>query len=146
MSDKEIPNQNINVNIGGNLGGQMIIGDGNTQTQIIRQAAPGLTQDELQTLIGLMAGLKQQVAAQAPADKAAPAMEKVTELEQAITAKEPDLTTMEYVRNWFVKNIPQLAGAVTGLVVNPLVGKLVEAAGETIASEFKRRFGSQSSG
>lgn len=147
MSEEETPNRGITVNIGGNVErGQIAIGTGNILTQTIQNSAPGLTQDELQALIGLMADLKQQVAAQAPADKAAPALEKVTELEQAITAKEPDLTTMEYVKNWFVKNIPQLAGAVTGLVVNPLVGKLVEAAGETIASEFKRRFGSGSAG
>ena len=31
-------------------------------------------------------------------------------------------------------------GAVTALVVNPIVGALVGAAGETLATEFKRRF------
>jgi hypothetical protein len=48
---------------------------------------------------------------------------------------------MEYVKNWFTKNVPGLAGAVTSVVVHPVVGKLVSAAGEAISSEFKRRFG-----
>jgi hypothetical protein len=103
-----------------------------------------LSAAELKTLSEMIAGLKQQISTEAPPDKKEPALEKVSELEQAITDKKPDVSTMEYVRNWFVKNIPGLAGAVTGLVVNPIVGKLVEAAGETIASEFKRRFDPQS--
>jgi len=65
----------------------------------------------------------------------------VQELEEAVTAEKPDLTTMEYVKQWFVKNLPGLAGAVTGVVVNPIVGKLVEAAGDALAAEFRRRFG-----
>jgi hypothetical protein len=48
---------------------------------------------------------------------------------------------MEYVKGWFAKHLPGLAGAVTGVIVHPIVGKLVEAAGETLAAEFKRRFG-----
>ena len=66
----------------------------------------------------------------------------MNELQQAVAEEKPDLTTMEYVRNWFAKNVPALAGAVTGVIVNPIVGKLVEAAGETLSEEFRRRFGS----
>jgi len=62
-------------------------------------------------------------------------------LEEAVTAQEPDLATVEYVKGWFVKNIPALAGTVTGVVLNPRVGKLVQAAGDTLAHEYKRRFG-----
>jgi len=54
---------------------------------------------------------------------------------------EPDLTTMEYVKKWFVKNLPALAGSVTSLVVHPVVGKLVTAAGDAAVAEFNRRFG-----
>ena len=67
------------------------------------------------------------------------------ELEQAVTEKKPDLSTMEYVRSWFLKNLPGLAGAVTSVVVHPIVGKLVEAGGDALVSEFRRRFGDTSS-
>ena len=53
------------------------------------------------------------------------------------------MTTMEYVKRWFVKNLPGLAEAVTGVVVHPIVGKLVEAAGDALAAEFRRRFGGE---
>ena len=48
---------------------------------------------------------------------------------------------MEYVRDWFARHLPKLAGTVGALVVHPIVGKIVEASGEVIALEFKRRFG-----
>ena len=68
-------------------------------------------------------------------------MERVDELEQAITEEKPDLSTMEYVKNWFVRNLPGLAGTVTSVVVHPIVGKLVEAGGDALVGEFRRRFG-----
>ena len=77
----------------------------------------------------------------APPEKKDAALERVDELEEAITAQEPDLPTMEYVKRWFVRNLPDLAGAVTSVVVHPIVGKLVEAAGDALAAEFRRRFG-----
>ncbi len=141
MSKKLSRSQGVTVNIDGNVSGQVAVGKNIKQAQALRAGTPKLTEAELKTLTELIAGLKQQVSAEAPPDKKELALEKVSELEQAITDKKPDVSTMEYVRNWFVKNIPGLAGAVTSLVVNPLVGKLVEAAGETIAQEFKHRFG-----
>jgi hypothetical protein len=41
------------------------------------------------------------------------------------------------VLRWFRDNAPQLTGAVVSVVVNPLVGKAVEGAGEAIADQFK---------
>jgi hypothetical protein len=48
---------------------------------------------------------------------------------------------MEYVRNWFVKNLPSVAGSVVSLIVHPLVGKLVEVGGDAMATTFRKRFG-----
>ena len=33
------------------------------------------------------------------------------------------------------------AGAVTGIIVHPIVGRLVEAAGDAAVAEFRQRFG-----
>jgi hypothetical protein len=52
---------------------------------------------------------------------------------------------MESVRNWFVQNIPTMAGAVTSIVLSPLVGRLVQAGGDLLVSDFKHRFGGLSS-
>ncbi|MFQ6331121.1 hypothetical protein ACLMAL_33990 [Nocardia sp. CWNU-33] len=48
---------------------------------------------------------------------------------------------MEYVRNWFARRLPELAGAITGLIGHPAVGAIVAAAGGSLAEEFARRFG-----
>jgi len=103
-----------------------------------------MTAADREALQGLFAQLRSQVETEAPADKKAAALERVGELEKAITAKKVDektLTTMEYVRNWFVDNLPKLAGAVTGLVVNPIVGTVVAAVGEGLAGQYRQRFG-----
>jgi hypothetical protein len=127
--------------ISGNVSGQVAVGENIHQAQSLQAGPSRLTEAELKSLSELIESLRAQVESEAPPEKKAPALERVSELEQAITAKEPDVSTMEYVKNWFVKNIPQLAGTVTSVVINPIVGKLVEAAGETVVNEFKRRFG-----
>ena len=104
-------------------------------------APPGLTEAERAQLQQMFDELKAKVAQEVPPDQKDKAVERVGELQEAVTAKEPDLTTMEYVRNWFLKNLPTVAGSVTGLIVNPLVGKLVEVGGEALASNFRKRFG-----
>ena len=146
MTSKRKPNRpsrepGIDAHISGKISGQVAIGSNIHQTQTIQSGISSLTKDELVTLTGLIRSLQQRVAAEAPPDKREAALGKVSELEKAIVSEKPEVSTMAHVKNWFVKNLPSLAGAVTGLVVNPLVGKLVEAAGETLAQEFKQHFG-----
>ncbi|RMG95300.1 MAG: hypothetical protein D6706_12290 [Chloroflexi bacterium] len=88
----------------------------------------------------LVAVVRKQVAQFAPASLQEKALERVDELETAVTAKTPDLTTMEYITHWFNKHLPTLAGAVTSIIVHPIIGRLVEAAGDLALAEFNRRF------
>ena len=66
--------------------------------------------------------------------------ERVAELEEAMTVIPPDLDTMAYVKKWFAKNISPLTGEVTGVITDPIVGKLIAAVDETLVAEFYRRF------
>jgi hypothetical protein len=143
MSEQERSGDVIRTTISGDISGQVAVGKGITQTQTIGAARPQVTETELAELRQALADLKAKVAAEAPPEKKDAALERVDELEEAITAEEPDLSTMEYVKRWFVKNLPGLAGAVTSIVVHPIVGKLVEAAGDALAAEFRRRFGGE---
>lgn len=133
---------NINISIGGNQSGQMAIGDNNTQQNLVnsQNTTAATSPADLATLKQMFATLKTQVTEAAPDDKKASALERIDELEEAITSDQPDLTTMDYVKRWFVKNLPTLSGAVTGVVIHPIVGKLVETAGTMAADEFKERF------
>jgi len=141
MSEQERSGDVIRAAISGDVSGQVAVGKGITQTQTIGAARPQVTETELAELRQALADLKAKVATEAPPEKKDAALERVEELEEAVAAKEPDLTTMEYVKRWFVRNLPDLAGAVTSVVVHPIVGKLVEAAGDALAAEFRRRFG-----
>jgi hypothetical protein len=140
MSDQE-KGDAINATISGNIRGQVAVGKGIVQTQTVKVAPAELNEADLATLDQMLADLKTRVAAEAPAGQKEAALERVDELARAITSKSPDLTTMEYVKIWFGKHLPGLAGAVTGLIVHPIVGKLVEAAGDALVTEFQRRFG-----
>jgi hypothetical protein len=141
MDEQEKPSGDvIRATISGDVSGQVAVGKGITQIQTIGATSPQVTEAELAELRQVLVGLKAKVAAEAPPDKKDAALERVAELEEAVTAEEPDLPTMEYVKGWFAKNLPGLAGAVTSVVVHPVVGKLVEAAGDALAAEFRRRF------
>jgi hypothetical protein len=142
-SEQEKPGDVIRATISGDVSGQVAVGKGITQTQTVGAARPEVTETDLAKLRQALADLKAKVAAEAPPEKKDAALERVEELEEAITAKEPDLPTMEYIKRWFVKNLPGLAGAVTSVVVHPIVGKLAEAAGDALAAEFRRRFGGE---
>lgn len=127
----------VRVEIGGDQSGQMAFGS-DIEQQMITGAPP--TDAEVVELREQFRDLQRRVTEDAPPEIRAEAQAKVVELETAVVADEPDLTTMEYVRNWFIKRLPSIAGAVTGVIVNPIVGKLVGAAGDGLVAEFRRRF------
>jgi hypothetical protein len=130
----------IKANISGTNYGMVIIGNSNTQVHN-QQVITAPSEEDRASLNQLLAGLRQRVAQEVPTEKQAPALERVGELEEALSVSEPDLSTMEYVKKWFERHLPDLAGAVTGIIMNPIVGKLVGAAGDILALEFRRRFG-----
>lgn len=47
--------------------------------------------------------------------------------------------TLAYVGRWLIDKLPAVGGAVLSTVVNPLVGKLVGAAAEGLASQIRAR-------
>jgi hypothetical protein len=130
----------IKANISGTNYGMVIIGNSNTQVHN-QEVITAPSEEDRASLNQLLAGLRQRVAQEVPTEKQAPALERVGELEEALSVSEPDLSTMEYVKKWFERHLPDLAGAVTGIIMNPIVGKLVGAAGDILALEFRRRFG-----
>ena len=139
VNNPQIKSQ-YNVTISGPVSGQVAVGRGIRQ---IYQSPAAIEPDPAnqEVLRQALAALREQVAASAPPEKQPAALERVDELAEAVAAPEPDLTTMEYVRNWFVRNLPGLAGSVMAVIVNPIVGRLVEAAGDGLVAEFQRRFG-----
>ena len=141
MSDST-QGQVIRGTVTGDVSGQVAIGSSIRQSWTVAapQAAP--TEAEMADFRRAVEALKAQIAAAAPPEVQGPALQRAAELEEAVTSGgEPDLTTLEYVKKWFVKSLPSLAGAVTSVVVHPVVGKLVSAAGDAAVAEFNRRFG-----
>ena len=141
MSEEKKSGDNISATIGDvSDRSQVAVGHHIKQSQV-HGAPPVMTEEEMAQLRQMFEDLKAKIVQDVPPAEKEKALERVDELQEAVTAKEPDLTTMEYVRNWFVKNLPSVAGSVVGLIVHPLVGKLVEVGGDALASTFRQRFG-----
>lgn len=138
MSEKET--KNVNVKIGGDASGNIVVGDENKVTIDQSQTTVTVSDKEYAELFSLIDDLKDKISKEAGDDKKDQAIERAEELKEALKEEKPDLSTMEYVTNWFAKNLPTIAGSVTSIVVNPIVGKLVQAAGDAAVEEFNRRF------
>jgi hypothetical protein len=132
MSDPESAGGKFNLQIGTVTGSQVIVGDYNTVSQKI-----GLTPEESDELRSLFTDLRSGVSAGAPARIQPEAEVQVAELEAALISEQPDPGRVRRVLGWFRENAPQLAGAVVSVVINPLVGKVVEGAGAAIAERFR---------
>ena len=135
--DKRMPAENesagkFDIQIGDVSHSQVVIGDYNRVTQKV-----GLSPEDAEKLRGLFEGLRSSVEKEAPSERRGEAVAKADELERAVVSERPDVGRVRTVLRWFRDNAPQLAGAVVSVVVNPLVGKVVEGAGEAVADQFK---------
>jgi hypothetical protein len=92
-------------------------------------------------LHALVAALKAEMLAETPSEQREEAVEMLDELENAILAEAPQVRRMAFIRDWFSAHLPRLAGEVNALVLSPLVVRIVGAAGDIAATEFRNTFG-----
>lgn len=127
------------VRVGGEVSGQTVVGDGNVVNRTYTYAAGPVTAEELDDLRAAFDELRSLLAGEA-GDQSELARQKIDELEQAITAEEPEVVTMEAIQSWFSHKLPRLADSVNSLILNPIVTRLIAAAGDHVAAEFTHRF------
>lgn len=123
-------------------GAQVAIGKEIKQT--ITRAPTELTTAERVEIVRLLAELKNQLASlDIPEKKKLVGQEFVGQLEEELTKSEapPDASTIKVAGDWLLNNIPALAGTVASVFASPIVGKVVEAAGDIAAEWVKKRFG-----
>ncbi len=138
MNDEKRPGDSISATIGDvSEGSQVAVGKDITQTQ----ARPVVTAEDRAQLQQLFDELRTRIEQEVVEGDKEKALERVDELNQAVTAKEPDLTTMEYVKNWFGKNVPSVASSILEFFSQPVVAKFVAAGGKALAATFRERFG-----
>ena len=116
--------------------GQAAIGKDITQTNI---AAPP-TAEELKSLNEAFAALRAEVERDAPPEVREEAVKQADAIKEATLGPKPDVSVMAQARNWFLKHAPGLLGAVTTVIVNPIVGKVVQVAGDAVAAEYRKHF------
>lgn len=108
----------------------VVVGDG---TVIV------LEQDEIETVNRLFADLNTQLMSipGISEDKRNEAISKASELNKEIIKKKPERSKIEQLKGWLKDNVPEVAGAVTSLFMNPIIGKVVEKAGEIVSKKIK---------
>lgn len=110
------PGDVISVTLSGHVSGQVAVGKGITQVQAIGAAKATMTEADRAAVYQMLSGLKARVEVESPPEQKQAAIERIKELGEALTAQEPDLTTIEYVQRWFVKNVPRLVEEVNGII------------------------------
>ena len=116
------------------------VGEDIHQSQVFLTVAAGPTEEELRELAGLFATLKQQVQEQASPEVRDEAVRQTEALQEATLAPKPNVSAMAAAKQWFLQHAPGLLGAVTSVVINPIVGKIVSSAGEAVARESDKWF------
>src|SRR5690242_8748750 len=111
---------------------QVVVGDNANLTQSV-----GLSVDEARQLRELFADFRATVAQDAPAGVRDEAIAQADELEHAVADGEPDPGRVRRVLHWFRDYAPGLVGLAATVVIHPIVGKAVEAAGEMVAAQFR---------
>ncbi|WP_298797593.1 hypothetical protein [uncultured Pseudonocardia sp.] len=124
------------IKVKGDVSGQIAVG--NNISQKMRHDSTPVTDSERAELHALLSELRAHVAAAAPPEQVDGALERIDELAESVTAAEPEIGTVRYVLRWFRRNIPALAGTVQKLVLNPLLSRIVGAAGDVAAADFEQ--------
>lgn len=128
------PGERTSIHIGGNLTGQINVGDENTLSWKHIQAG-GVTATELAELRAAIDTLRTTLSGEPEA------VSKLDELETALTGDPVDVPAVERVHGWFRRALPRFVAAVNRIVFGPIVAKLVAAGGDGLAAEFTRRLG-----
>lgn len=132
MSSHHDAQQHISANISGPVQGQVAVGTGIAQRQQGNAFTQTLTVAQRAEIADAFAALREQLTAQLPTGDREAALERVDELEETVTSPEPDPATIGYVKRWFARRLPAVAGLVTSVLVHPLIGGIVTRAGERI--------------
>jgi hypothetical protein len=133
MSSNEQASDHISATVSGTVSGQVAVGKDIAQHQVTTTMGVRLSDAELTELHDAFSQLKRDVAAAVPDAERGAALERIDELQEAVTAAEPDLNTVQYVKQWFARKLPVVAGVVASILIHPLVGRLIERTGDAAA-------------
>ena len=136
MSKDQSSGDHISAVVTGQVQGELAVGKDISQHQEVGSMGLVLNDAERAELNTVFAKLREDVCAAVPEPQRRPALERVDELEHAVVTDKPDLTTIEYVKRWFARTLPAAAGLVASVLIHPLVGRLIERAGDKLADSI----------
>lgn len=151
------------VSIGGNVEGPVTVGDGNITVGSVSEGGSVIvsngavsqtftlqqqnilkrvgTAEEIKSLETIFNQLSEEIKSAAPKEIQPKAKEQAEQLKEEVLSEKPDPTIIKQAKSWFISNLPAVLGTVTGILTHPIVGKLVESAGEYTLKNFRERLG-----
>lgn len=118
----------VNIHFGGNVHGNVAANAGGGNLTQINKTSNASAED-VATLRQLLADFKAEVAEAAPADKKEMARGLASELEETALSENPEKGTLEFLRDWFFKNAPAMAGSLATVLGHPILGQVLGSAG-----------------
>ena len=95
---------------------------------------------ELNALVVTFAELRTSVEERVRPELMDEALERIEELAEAANPDAPDVWVMAAARNWFLKHAPEIADNVNEAILDPTVGRIVQAGGEPLVREYREKF------
>lgn len=135
--DPDHPSGSISATISNVSGGQVAVGTGMAQIGSISgqtvNIGAGLVptigspshpmQADVSAIRRLLSDLEGRIESESQPEHRRKALNLIDELDQALTARDPDTATIEYARRWFARNMPGLAEAVNSVIALQAPGK-----------------------
>ncbi len=147
----EVPDSGMRVEIGGDVSGQVAVGNRGSTLQVgkmsggqlnVGDGAPGataVTEADREELRRWIADVRERATVDAPPEVQEEAAAKLASLEDAIFHQPPDVATMETLLDWFRAEAPRLAGAILhSLILHPVTRQRAQAAGGEVAEAYRR--------
>jgi len=126
------------IRVDGDLSGQVAVGRDIRQQQT---SYGPVSPEDRADLSQALDDLRELIRATAGEEERDEALRRADELEEAVTAETPRISTIEYVRDWIADHVKPAAAAVQALVLSPIIAKFVGAGGDALLAEFRRRVG-----
>ena len=147
IAGRDITQGNVTIATG-NIGADAQVAFGVNSEQRQTQIRSSLSVTERAEVTRLLADLQDRlVALEIPERKKLAGQKHIKQLEGELTktTASPDPGIIKKAGEWLLKNIPALAGTLASLFLNPVIGKVVGAAGDIAVGWVKQQFGSGSS-
>lgn len=154
IAAEEVAGAGKQVNIGGDVSGQVAVGNTGSTLQVGQVSggqmnvdgaayrASTITEADVDELRRWITDVRERLSVDAPPALREEAVARLAALQEAIFNQPPDIPAMETSLVWFREHVPRLAGAVLhSIILHPVTRRRAQLSGEDVAAAYRRLVG-----